>query len=200
VPDLSVWRPCDTVETAVSWRMALSKNGPSSILFSRQNLAFQNRDSAQLTLIERGGYVLLDPKEGQPDIILIATGSEVALAMEAAKLLFNDRIRARVVSMPSVDTFLAQNENYRNDVLPYNITNRVAIEAAATSDWYRFVGLQGRVVGLDRFGASAPAKDVYQDLGITVERVVIAAKEVIYSAAIAAHPDYVRKGAAGLLH
>lgn len=200
IPNLSVWRPCDTIETAVAWRTALERKGPSCLLFSRQALPFQPRDSAQIALIERGGYILFDPADGEPNVILIATGSEVTLAMSAAHQLNKEMIKTRVVSMPSVDAFLAQSDHYRQHVLPHQITFRVAIEAAATATWYQFVGLQGRVVGLDRFGASAPAKDVYQDCGITIERIVQAAKEVIYTAAITAHPDYVRKGAAGLLH
>ena len=188
MPNLSVWRPCDTVETAVAWRSAIEHQGPTCLLLSRQTLPFQARNDQQLTLIQRGGYILCDFAEGkQPNAILIATGSEVALAVEAAKQLVNDEIYVRVVSMPSVDTFLAQDENYRQMVLPDALGARIAIEAASGDDWYRFVGLQGKVIGMHRFGASAPAKDVFQDCGFTVTHVVEMTKEVIYTAANAIH-------------
>lgn len=187
MPNLSNWRPCDTVETAVAWRAAIEKQGPTCLMLSRQALPFQERSEAQLASVQRGGYILKDYAEGKhPDAILIATGSEVALAMEAAKQLQAQEIYVRVVSMPSTDTFLAQDEDYRNQVLPAEVVARVAVEAAAADYWYKFVGLQGKVVGMDRFGASAPAKDVFQDCGITVERVVTMTKEVIYSVASAA--------------
>lgn len=199
MPNLSVWRPCDTVETAVAWRAAIERQGPTALLFSRQALAFQERNAEQLTEISRGGYILLDMAEGkQPDAILIATGSEVALAVDAAKQLQAAEIFVRVVSMPSTDVFLAQDEDYRNSVLPEAVSAKVAIEAAASEYWYRFVGMQGKIIGLDRFGASAPAKDVFQDCGFSVERVVDATKEVIYSAASAAH-HFHAKCAAGMV-
>lgn len=188
MPNLSVWRPCDTVETAVAWRAAIERQGPTCLLFSRQALPFQERKPQQLAQIQRGGYVLVDhAKDKQPDAILIATGSEVAMAVEAASQLRDNGIFVRVVSMPSTDVFLAQDEDYRNEVLPDSIHTRVVVEAAATADWYRFSGPQGRILGIDRFGASAPAKDVYADCGLTVERVVAAVKEVIYSVACATH-------------
>jgi len=183
MPNLSVWRPCDTVETAVAWRAAIEKQGPTCLLFSRQNLPFQERSDEQLKLIARGGYILLDYAQGRlPDAILIATGSEVSIAVDAAKQLQAQGILVRVVSMPATDVFLAQDEHYRESVLPGSITARVAIEAAAPDFWYRFVGAQGKILGIDRFGASAPAKDVYQDCGLTVERAVEITKEVIYAA------------------
>lgn len=184
MPNLSVWRPCDTVETAVAWRAALERQGPSCLLLSRQALPFQERNDQQLAVIQRGGYILWDGADGDtPDAILIATGSEVALAVAAAKQLKAADIAVRVVSMPATDVFLAQDASYRQAVLPDNVRARVAIEAASSDYWYRFVGLQGRIVGLDRFGASAPAQDVFRDCGFTVERVVAMTKEVIYSAA-----------------
>lgn len=187
MPGLSNWRPCDTVETAVAWRAALERQGPTCLMLSRQALPFQERSAEQLALIQRGGYILVDHAEDKcPDAILIATGSEVAMAVEAAKKLKAEEIYVRVVSMPSTDTFLAQDEAYRDEVLPGNTLTRVAIEAAAGDYWYRFVGLHGKVVGMDRFGASAPAKDVFNDCGITVDRVVTMTKEVIYSVASAA--------------
>jgi transketolase len=186
IPHLSVWRPCDTVETAVAWRAGIERKGPTSLLLSRQALPFQERSDHQLALIPCGGYILFND-EKHIDAILIATGSEVAIAMEAAKQLRNEEIFVRVVSMPSVDTFLSQDETYREEVLPSTVVARVAIEAAASGDWYQFVGIHGKVVGIDRFGASAPAKEVFKDCGITVERVVAMTKEVIYSVASAAH-------------
>jgi len=185
MPGLSVWRPCDTVETAVAWQAALTHQGPTALLFSRQTLPFQQRDANQLTQVKRGGYILWDDTEsGQlPNAILIATGSEVGLAMEAAKQLKAEHIAIRVVSMPSTDVFLAQDENYRSSVLPSQVTAKIAIEAAASAYWYQFVGLKGGVIGLDRFGASAPAKDVFEDCGFTVARIVAMTKEIIYSAA-----------------
>lgn len=187
MPGLSNWRPCDTVETAVAWQLALERQGPTCLFFSRQVLPFQERTPQQIANIQRGGYVLLNHAEGKPDAILIATGSEVALALEAAKALEAEEIYVRVVSMPATDVFLAQDDQYQNEVLPQHVTARVAIEAASSDYWYRFVGLSGRVIGLDRFGASAPAKDVFRDCGFTVANVVAATKEVIYSAANAVH-------------
>jgi len=188
MPNLSTWRPCDTVETAVAWRAAIERQGPTCLMLSRQVLPFQERDVARLAQVQRGGYILLDyAKDKDPDAILIATGSEVALAIDAATQLHVGGIDVRVVSMPSTDVFLSQDENYRDEVLPHAILARVAIEAAAGDYWYRFVGMKGKIVAMDRFGASAPAKDVFHDCGITVERVVAMTKEVIYSVASAAH-------------
>lgn len=187
MPRLSLWRPCDTVETAVAWRSAIEYQGPTCLVLSRQALPFQERDAATIKMVERGGYTLLDLSDGKPDAIIIATGSEVALAVEAAHRLHEQQIYVRVVSMPSTDVFMAQDEDYRHSVLPPHILARVAVEAAATNCWYQFVGTFGGVVGLDRFGASAPAKDVYKDCGITTDRVVEITKEVIYAAANAVH-------------
>jgi len=182
MPGLSNWRPCDTVETAVAWRLAIERQGPTCLMLSRQALPFQERDRNQLELIQRGGYILVDHAvDKHPDAILIATGSEVALAVAAAKQLLEQEIFVRVVSMPSTDVFLSQDEDYRQQVLPDEVLARVAIEAAAADYWYKFVGLKGKVVGLDRFGASAPAKEVFQDCGITIEQVVTMTKEVICS-------------------
>ena len=156
IPNMRVWRPCDTVETAVAWRAAIERqNGPTSLILTRQGVPFQQRDAAQLAAIGRGGYVLSG--DGEPAIVLIATGSEVGLALAAAEILEARGVSVRVVSMPCVEAFLEQDDNYREAVLPSGITKRVAIEAGSTGLWYRFVGSEGRVVGLDRFGASAPA-------------------------------------------
>ncbi len=179
IPQLSIWRPCDTVETAVAWRAAIEYPGPVCLLFSRQNLAFQERDDQALTQIRRGGYVLADFSAGSPDALIIATGSEVALAVAAAQKLQKEGLLTRVISMPSTDTFLRQDAAYQNEVLPERIIARVAVEAAASNDWYRFVGREGRVVGIDRFGASAPAQEVFRDCGLTVESVIAAVKEVV---------------------
>lgn len=187
MPNLSLWRPCDTVETAVAWRMAIEHQGPTCLLFSRQNLPYQERSHQQLSMIQRGGYVLLECSEGKPDAILIATGSEVSLAIEAAKQLKAQEIYVRVVSMPSTDVFLKQDQKYRDDVLPDIVAAKIVIEAAATNYWYQFVGSLGSIIGLDSFGASAPAKDIYQHYGLTVERIIEITKETIYAAATFKH-------------
>lgn len=179
IPRLSIWRPCDTAETAVAWRAALENQGPTCLLFSRQNLACQERDSRILGNLIRGGYVLCDYSPGKPQAIIIATGSEVAMAVAAAEELKKENILVRVVSMPSTDTFLRQDLAYQNEVLPQQVRARVAVEAAASAYWYRFVGREGKVLGLDHFGASAPAKDVFRDCGFTVEGVAEAVREVV---------------------
>lgn len=184
IPGLSVWRPCDTVETAIAWRHSLEQQGPSCLIFSRQNVPYQERTSEQINLIERGGYILLDLSKNQnPDAILIATGSEVSLAVTAAKKLAEENIFVRVVSMSSADVFLKQPAQYQQEVLPDAITAKIAIEAAASAYWYQFVGLTGKVIGLDRFGASAPAADVFKECGFTVEHVIAQTQEVIFAAA-----------------
>jgi transketolase len=177
IPNMDVWRACDTVESAVSWKMALeNKTGPSCLIFSRQNLDFQKRSAQQLADISRGGYVLKDCA-GTPDAIIIATGSEVALAMGAAEQLKGKKIR--VVSMPSTTTFDKQDVAYKESVLPAGVTARVAVEAAVTDGWYKYVGLNGAVVGIDRFGESAPAPELFKYFGFTVENVVKAVNSVL---------------------
>lgn len=169
-PNLSVWRPCDTVETAVAWQRAIETiHGPTALLLSRQNLPAQPRESSQLGLIKRGAYILKDC-DGTPDVILLATGSEVQLVMAAATQCNNKKIR--VVSMPSTTEFDKQDQSYRDSVLPPNVRNRIAIEAASTADWYKYVGLDGKVIGIDRFGESAPAEAVFEYLGITTAAVL----------------------------
>jgi transketolase len=167
------------VETAAAWQSALLRSGPTSLLLSRQALAFQERTAEQIKNIARGGYVLIKEKNNTPDIILIATGSEISLAVAASAELKTAGIDVRVVSMPSIDVFLSQDNSYQEEVLPKEVSARIAIEAAASLSWHQFVGLQGKIIGLDRFGASAPMKDVYRDCGFTVEHVVAAAKEVL---------------------
>ena len=177
IPNNSVWRPADAVESAVAWKAAIQRNdGPSVLVFSRQNLAHQQRTPEQVADIARGGYVLLDPPEARFDLILIATGSEVELAMEAARRLDAQGIKARVVSMPNTNVFDAQPLEWREGVLPSWCRQRVAVEAGVTDYWRKYVGLEGAVIGIDSFGASAPADALYQHFGITVERVVEAAK------------------------
>lgn len=178
-PNIHVWRPADLMETAVAWQQAIAHHsGPSSLLLSRQNLpALEHSDTAALD-IARGGYILMDC-EGVPETILIATGSEVTLAIEAAKILHSDGKQIRVVSMPCAERFLAQDAAWQEHVLPNAIRKRVAIEAAATDYWYRFVGLDGIVMGLDRFGVSAPASVAYDYLGLTIKHVIIAINQLL---------------------
>ncbi len=179
IPNNDVWRPCDAAESAVSWKMAITrKDGPSCLIFSRQNLAPQQRSAEQVKQIERGGYVLADAA-GAPDVILIGTGSEVGLAMAAKAELDAAGIKTRVVSMPSTDVFERQDAAYRESVLPNAIRARVAVEAGVTGFWRQYVGLDGAVIGLDTFGASAPADQLYKHFGITTGAVVAAAKAVL---------------------
>lgn len=179
IPNMSVWRPCDAVESAVAWKMAIKRqDGPSSLIFSRQNLAHQPRTVEQLELIERGGYILEDC-DGSPQAIIIATGSEVELACQAAKQLNGQGKKVRVVSMPSTDFFDAQDEAYRESVLPSNVTARVAIEAGVTDGWVKYVGLQGKVIGINRFGESAPADQLFKEFGFTVDNVVKTVESVL---------------------
>ncbi len=175
IPRMDVWRPCDTVETAVAWRKAIEKdNGPTCLVFSRQGLPFQARDAAQIADIERGGYVLRDC-EGTPDVIVIATGSEVGIAVEAAAASSK---KVRVVSMPCTSMFDAQDAGYRESVLPSSVTARVAVEAAVTDGWWKYVGSGGKVVGIDTFGESAPAGELFKLFGFTAENVGKAIDEV----------------------
>ena len=177
IPNNDVWRPCDAVESAVAWKAAIvRKDGPSVLVFSRQNLPHQARTDEQLKQVERGGYVLADAEGGSPDVILIGTGSEVSLAVEAKAVLDAAGLKTRVVSMPSTDVFDRQDAAYRESVLPKTVRRRVAVEAGITDFWRKYVGLDGAVVGLDRFGASAPAGELYKYFGITTDKVVEAAK------------------------
>jgi transketolase len=172
IPNMHVWRPCDAVETAVSWRSAIErKDGPSVLVFSRQNLPHMSRTQEQISAISRGGYVLKD-SDGQPEAIIIATGSEVELAVKAAEELTAKGRKIRVVSMPSTNIFDAQDAAYRESVLPSAVTKRVAVEAGVTIGWWKYVGTNGKIVGLDRFGESAPAGVLFKEFGFTVENVV----------------------------
>jgi transketolase len=177
IPRMSVWRPCDAVESAVAWKLAIERrDGPSCLIFSRQNLAHMERSPEQIAAIGRGGYVLRDCA-GAPDAIIIATGSEVELAVKAAEAMPERAIR--VVSMPSTDAFDAQDAAYRESVLPAAVTARVAVEAAVTDGWWKYVGSRGAVVGIDRFGESAPAGPLFKEFGFTVENVVAAVNGVL---------------------
>jgi transketolase len=179
IPRLNVWRPCDAVETAVAWRAGIERtDGPSALILSRQNLDPQPRDGAQMDGISRGGYVLSDCT-GEPELILIATGSEVALVAGAAKELGASGRRVRVVSMPCVDLFEEQDPAYREAVLPSVVRKRIVVEAGATAAWYRYVGLDGAVIGLDRFGESAPGGALMTYFGFTTENVVKVAQALL---------------------
>jgi transketolase len=166
-PNLSTWRPCDTVETAVAWRAALERaDGPTALVLSRQGLPHQSRSKEQVAAIGRGGYVLVDCEE-TPDVIVIATGSEVGIAVEAQAELAQQGQRVRVVSMPCADRFDAQDQAWRESVLPDSVRKRVAVEAGVSSPWYKYVGLDGVVLGLDRFGESGPAPQLMEYFGFT---------------------------------
>lgn len=178
-PNLQNWRPCDQVESAVAWKCAIeNQHGPSTLVFSRQNLAQQPRNTEQLANIRRGGYVLVDC-DGQPDIILIATGSEVEITVEAAATLTGAGHKVRVVSMPSTDVFEMQDAAYKESVLPAAVAKRVAVEAGIKDFWFKYVGLQGRIVGMETFGESAPAGDLFNHFNITADAVVSAAQDIL---------------------
>ncbi len=177
IPRMSVWRPCDAVESAVAWQQACeSAEQPFSLIFSRQNLPHQSRSGDQINLIQKGGYVLRDCEQ-PPDAIIIATGSEVELGMAAAEQLSGYHIR--VVSMPSTDRFDSQEQDYRDSVLPPAVKARVAVEAGVGDGWLKYVGLDGAVVSIDTFGESAPARDVFEHLGMTTENVVNAVQNLL---------------------
>jgi transketolase len=177
IPNNHVWRPCDAVESAVAWKCAIERrNGPSCLVFSRQNLQHQLRDEQQVQDIARGGYVLLDSPDAQVDLILMATGSEVELAMQSARQLIAQGRKVRVVSLPCTNVFDAQPLEWREGVLPSWCRKRIAIEAGVSDYWRKYVGLDGAVIGIDTFGASAPADKLYPHFGFTVERIVAAAQ------------------------
>ena len=179
IPHLDNWRPCDTVESAIAWEQAVRRHdGPSTLIFSRQNLPYMERSTSQVENIRRGAYVLKDVEK--PRVILIATGSEIELAMKSAQLLSDEGIAARVVSMPCTDVFNRQDQAYKDSVLLKNIP-RVAIEAGVSDFWFKYVGLDGAVIGIDTFGESAPAGALFKHFGFTTEKVVAAAKSVIHS-------------------
>jgi len=179
IPNMEVWRPCDTVESMVAWVCAVERrDGPTSLIFSRQNLPFQKRSNEQIAAIRKGGYVLSEAANGKPKAVIIATGSEVDLAMKAQAALAAEGIPVRVVSMPSTTTFDKQDQAYRDSVLPKGI-KRIAVEAGVTGGWYKYVGLDGAVVGMDCFGESAPAAELFKHFGFTTDNVVKAVKSVL---------------------
>lgn len=179
IPNMSVWRPCDATESAVAWKLALErKTMPTSMAFSRQNLNPQPRSAEQVANISRGGYILLEPATA-PEAIIIATGSEVGLAVDAATQLNQAGHAIRVVSMPSTDTFDAQPEAYKADVLPANITARVVVEAGVSDGWYKYVGWQGKIIGINCFGESAPAGELMKHFGFTTDNVVNTVKTLL---------------------
>ncbi|KWW43297.1 transketolase, partial [Vibrio cholerae] len=178
-PNMSTWRPCDQVESAVAWKLAIErKDAPSALIFSRQNLAQQPRSAEQVANIAKGGYILKDCA-GQPELILIATGSEVELAVAAYEQLSAEGKAVRVVSMPSTDAFDKQDAAYREAVLPAAVTKRIAIEAGIADFWYKYVGFDGRIIGMTSFGESAPAGELFKLFGFTTENVVKQAKELL---------------------
>lgn len=179
-PNLHTWRPCDTVETAVAWKSALaSKRTPAALVLTRQKTEPQPHTAQSPDAIARGGYILREAANGNPALILIATGSEIALALHAANTLTAEGIPTRVISMPCAEVFLAQDPSWRDQVLPPSVRARVVVEAAHPGYWYRFVGLDGEVVGIERFGLSAPGNEALAACGMTVERVVEAARRVV---------------------
>ncbi|MGD8275978.1 MAG: transketolase C-terminal domain-containing protein, partial [Thiohalocapsa sp.] len=178
-PRMSTWRPCDAVESAVAWKLALQRTGgPSALIFSRQGAPHMPRTDDQIRAIERGAYVLQDC-DGTPDAIIIGTGTEVELAVKAAEQLGEQGRKVRVVSMPSMDAFDAQDAAYREAVLPDAVKARVAVEAGVSNLWPKYVGMHGKVVGVDTFGESAPAGDVYKALGVTAEAVADAVNSLL---------------------
>ncbi|APC17203.1 transketolase [Pseudomonas frederiksbergensis] len=178
-PNLDTWRPADAVESAVAWKNALErKDGPSALIFSRQNLQHQTRDAVQIELINRGGYVLKDCA-GEPELILISTGSEVGLAVQAYDKLTEQGRKVRVVSMPCTSVFDAQDAGYKQAVLPLQVSARIAIEAAHADYWYKYVGLEGRVIGMTTYGESAPAPALFEEFGFTLENILGQAEELL---------------------
>ncbi|WP_312904501.1 transketolase [Stutzerimonas nitrititolerans] len=178
-PNLDTWRPADTVESAVAWKHAVErKDGPSALIFSRQNLPFHVRDNETEAAIARGGYILKNCA-GEPELILIATGSEVSLAVEAADKLSAQGRQVRVVSMPCTSVFDAQDAAYKQQVLPVEVGARIAIEASHADFWYKYVGLEGRIIGMSTYGESAPADQLFEEFGFTVENILAAAEELL---------------------
>jgi transketolase len=172
MPHLGLWRPCDAAETAAAWKLGIERHGPTALVLTRQALPQQPRSAAQLVAIARGGYILIDCS-GTPEALVIATGSEVGIAAQAVSALNAAGRRVRLVSMPSTDTFDAQEEAWRETVLPLAVTRRLAVEAGASQSWWRYVGSAGRVLGLDRFGASGKGADVFAHFGFTADNIAL---------------------------
>ena len=179
IPHMDLWRPCDAVETATAWGAALeNRDGPTCLVFTRQALQHESRSAEQLAAVKRGGYVLIDC-DGPPQAVVIATGSEVGIAAEAVRAVTANGAKVRLVSMPSTTTFERQDAAYKHSVLPPSVTRRVAVEAGSTGSWWQYVGLDGEIVGIDHFGASAPAKDLFKAYGFTPQRVAEAIERVL---------------------
>jgi transketolase len=182
IPRLQVWRPCDTVESAVAWKSAIeNRHGPAALIFTRQSLPHQQRSAAQLENVARGGYVLKQA-QGEVDALVLASGSEVGLAIAAADELAAEGLKISVVSMPNPGLFLQQNQAYRDSVLPPTVRARIAVEAGVSAGWAALVGDRGRVVGIDRFGASAPAETLFEHYGLTSANVSRAVRESLAAA------------------
>ncbi|QJC28991.1 transketolase [Enterobacteriaceae endosymbiont of Plateumaris rustica] len=180
IPNLSIWRPCDQLETVIAWKYAIENiHNPTGLILSRQNLPVQIRNKSKITYIKYGGYILKDCLEQNPDVILIATGSEVHLAVEVYNQLSKLKYKIRVVSMPSTDVFDKQSEEYKNYVLPQKIKLRIAIEAGKSDFWYKYVGLKGIVIGIDKFGYSAPAEKLFKKFGFTVENIILKIQKLL---------------------
>ncbi|QJC35618.1 transketolase [Enterobacteriaceae endosymbiont of Donacia sparganii] len=179
IPNISIWRPCDQIETALAWKIAIENiSKPTVLVLSRQNLPTQKRNKKEISFISYGGYILKDCIDKNPQIILIASGSEVSLAVEVYKKLSISKYKIRVVSMPSTDTFDKQTKEYKNYILPINIKCRIAIEAGSKDFWYKYVGLNGSVIGINTFGYSAPAKELFKIFGFTVENIILKIKKI----------------------
>ena len=188
-PNFSVWRPCDSVETLCAWRFALRRtSGPTALVLTRQNTVPQHRTTVQIEHIERGGYILKQESDTL-QLILLATGSEVSVAIEASNELENSGIGTRVVSIPSTDQFLAQDQVYQEQVMPSEIRTRIAVEAAHPDYWRKFVGLDGKVIGIDRFGVSAPGDIALNYLGIHAQAIIDAARELLGDTVSSNHAD-----------
>jgi transketolase len=178
IPHMDLWRPCDAVETAAAWGVAIeNRDGPTCLIFTRQSVVAEARDPSQVAAIRRGGYVLID-SAGVPEVIVIATGSEVGIAADAVRTMAAKGKKVRLVSMPSTNTFDAQDDAYKQSVLPPSVTRRVAVEAGVAGSWWHYVGLNGEIVGINHFGASAPAKDLFKAYGFTAEHVAAAIERV----------------------
>jgi transketolase len=179
IPHIDVWRPCDAVETAAAWGVALeNRDGPTLLVLTRQSCAHQAREAAEVANITRGGYVLIDTR-GSPEAIVIATGSEVGIAAEAVRAVNGQGRKVRLVSMPSTNAFDRQDDAYKESVLPAGVMRRVAVEAGVRAAWWQYVGPQGQILGIDHFGASAPAKVLFPQFGFTAQKVIEAIGKVL---------------------
>jgi transketolase len=178
IPNMNLWRPCDAAESAIAWTLAIERHGPSALVFTRQALPQQPRTPAQLEAIRRGGYVLIEPA-GRPECLVIATGSEIGIAAQAVNAANAGGRRVRLVSMPSTETYAAQDAAYRESVLPRAVTRRLAVEAGATQCWWQYVGTNGRIIGIDTFGASGKAADVFPHFGFTADNISQQIRELL---------------------